>query len=86
MWDHVISQVQPVHVEGLPVQWVSAVVDDAMHVLVVNHDPTPWQGCVTVNRDLSTATSLLDDQPLKIENNHISLNIPAYDLAIIKAQ
>ncbi len=86
LWDHVISQVQPVHVEGLPVQWVTAVVDDAMHVLVVNHDPTPWQGCVTVNRDLSTAISLMDNQSLKIENNQISLSIPAYDLAIIKAQ
>ena len=86
LWDHVIRQVQPVIVKGLPVQWVTACVDDATHVLIVNHDPITWQGCVTANHDLRAARSLLDNQPLKIENNQIALSIPAYDLAIIRMQ
>ncbi len=86
LWDHVISQVQPVDVEGLPVEWVSAVVDDATHVLVVNHDPTPWHGNVKVKANISTATNVLNNQPLNVDEKQIALTIPAYDLIIVKVQ
>jgi len=46
--DDVIRPVQPVLVDGLPVEWLSTRSNDHCSVVVANHDGQPWRGTVTV--------------------------------------
>jgi hypothetical protein len=89
--DETIGQVQPVSVEGLPVEWLSTRGEKQRTVLVANHSGEKWEGSIKVNRHdrrLDRCTELLGDEQVDYlssdEECQVNLRIPPYDLRILR--
>ncbi len=90
--DESFAPLQPVVIEGLPVEWVSTRGEDGERtVLVCNHDGHPWRGKVTVKNmrpDQTLCRDLLsgEDRPFQHEGRNVTieLKIAPYDLAILR--
>ena len=89
--DEVIRQVQPVHMDGLPVEWLSTITDSHRTVVVANHHDQPWIGTVHV-RNLSAkmnrCTELTTNQRLFYRRQGkdalVKLNVPAFDVKVLR--
>lgn len=70
LFDEVIGAVQPVRVEGPPVQWLSTRGAGHRTVLVTNNDGAAWSGKVTLRRAdpaLRRCDDLLSGEPVPFE-------------------
>jgi hypothetical protein len=91
LMNNIIRSIQPVIVEGLPVEWVSTQGPDRRTVLVANHSEQKWKGLVKV-RDIpinsNKCVDLITGSVLsfQIENNsaRIQIEIPPFDVRIIR--
>ena len=91
MLDRVMYTVQPITIEGIPVQWCSTRSANARTVAIANHSGESWQGTVQV-RDLSPdfqhCRELRSQRPLNFQAKdrvtRLDLSIPAYDVAVIQ--
>jgi hypothetical protein len=83
--------VQPVLVDGLPVEWLST--RDANHrtVVIANHDGQPWRGTVTLRavpadfregRELLTGRSVKSHR--KAADRSCAVEVPPYDVRVIR--
>lgn len=93
LFDTVMAQVQPVVVEGLPVEWVSTLQDGQHTVVLANHDGQPWRGKVTLKsstKDKLTCTELFSGKKLSVHRKdtgyQVTLDIPAYEVSVIRWQ
>ena len=89
--DKVIASVQPVFVEGLPVEWMSTTGADHRTVLVANHSGEVWQGSLqakNVSPRLTICRELLTETPMTVQRTNgaavVSLEIPPYDVRVIR--
>ena len=89
--DEVIRPVQPVLIDGLPVEWLST--HDANHrtVVIANHDGQPWRGTVTLRdvptdfracRELMTGESVNSHR--KADGRSCLVEVPPYDVRVIR--
>ncbi|MBN2569798.1 MAG: hypothetical protein JXB42_10260 [Deltaproteobacteria bacterium] len=91
MMNNIIGPIQPVIVEGLPVEWVSTQGPNRRTVLVANHSEQKWKGFVTVREipiDSNKCVDLITGSVLsfQIENNsaRIQIEIPPFDVRILR--
>ena len=89
--DTVIDSVQPVKVNGLPVEWLSTRGEQERTVLIANHDSVSWQGTVKIRQLDDSLTECIDlvtgtDVPFRREKTEakVILNIPAYDVCAVR--
>lgn len=89
--DEVIGPVQPVRVDGLPVEWLSTHGSDHRTVVIANHDGQPWQGTVTlrlVPSEFDECRELLTGEVMKPIHNTADrscvVEVPPYDVRVIQ--
>lgn len=91
MLDRVIGAVQPVTIEGLPVQWCTTRSEDARTITIANHSGETWRGTVNVT-DLSPDLRVCQEMrsqrilPFSVRDGaaKLDLSIPAYDVAVVR--
>ncbi len=91
MLDTVMATVQPITIEGIPVQWCSTRSDKACTIAIANHSGETWQGTVCI-RDLSPDLDLCREMrtqkslAFEIKNGatRLDLSIPAYDVSVVR--
>lgn len=89
--DEIIRPVQPVLVDGLPVEWLSTHGPDHRTVVIANHDGQPWRGTVTL-RDvpfrLTACVELLTGKAVtshrKANGQSCIVEVPPYDVRVIR--
>ncbi|HEO70833.1 MAG TPA: hypothetical protein ENN80_06170 [Candidatus Hydrogenedentes bacterium] len=89
--DAVITPVQPVYVDGLPVEWVSTCGAGDYTVTLANHDDTEWEGGIRV-RDLppqfDTCRELLTGDAVSFQRASSGaacrLAVPVYDVRVVR--
>jgi hypothetical protein len=91
LFDLVFEEVQPVRVDGLPVEWVSAKGDAHRTLTIANHDGAPWQGKVYirhVNAAFGNCVDLVTGETLAFERAGdgavLEITIPPYDVRVIR--
>ncbi len=89
--DEVIRLVQPVRVDGLPVEWLSTRAPDHRTVVIANHDGQPWRGTVTlrgVPAEFTECRELLTDTVLKsrrrADQRSCIVEVPPYEVRVIR--
>ena len=89
--DEIIEAVQPVMIEGLPVEWTSSRGDGWQQVMVANHDEAPWQGTVILRRptdDYTRCQELVTSDAIEFSNTQRGIEtlveIPPYDVRILR--
>ncbi len=92
LFDEVFDTVQPVKIEGLPVQWLSTRGDGQRTLLVTNNDGNAWSGTATV-RDvdpvLAQCRDIVTGEKLPFERRNdanavVKLNVPAYGVRVVR--
>lgn len=91
MLDRVMASVQPISIEGIPVQWCSTRSDKTRTIAIANHSGETWQGAVCI-KDLSPDLRLCREmrtrksQVFAFKNGtaRLELSIPAYDVAVLR--
>ena len=90
-FDQVISAVQPVHIEGLPIQWISTRRPGAHTVVLSNNDDREWTGRVTVHviePGLRSCRELLAGRELETartgESASVALAVPPFGLTVVE--
>lgn len=90
-FDHVLAAVQPVHIEGLPIQWISTRRPGAHTVVLSNNDDREWTGRVTarvVEPSLRSCRELLAERELETartgESSSVALAVPPFGVAVIE--
>lgn len=91
MFDRVISEVQPVRIEGLPVEYLSTTTDNSYNVVLSNNSEKPWKGRIIVRSvapELIKCKELLTNQPLKpvrkkSRETKVDIVIPPYEVRVI---
>lgn len=91
MLDTVMASVQPITIEGIPVQWCSTRSDKTRTVAIANHSGETWQGAVCI-KDLSPDLRVCREmrgqksQIFAVKNGitRLDLSIPAYDVAVVR--
>ena len=88
--DQAIGSVQPVSVQGLPVEWLSASGPGNRTVVIANNGSEYWSGRLSIrdsNRRVRSCQELLSERPLDIERTHdgiiVGLDIAPFDLGIV---
>ncbi len=91
LFDQVISGVQPVTVEGFPIQYMSTTGDKQRTVVALNHREKPWNGTITLAdaaAGYKKCTDLLTSKPVKFKKSSEGLSckvdIAAYDLVALR--
>ncbi len=92
LFDEVFGAVQPVTVQGLPVEWCSARGAGQRTVVVANHDLAPWSGRVTVralDATLNTCVDIVTGTPVEFTRGPdgaatAALAVPAYDVRVLR--
>ncbi|MHC4535545.1 MAG: type 1 glutamine amidotransferase family protein [Planctomycetota bacterium] len=91
MIDNIIEPIQPVVVQGLPVEWLSTHGPTRKTVLVANHNEQEWKGLVTVRNipgNTKKCVELLTGKVInfKAQNNQatVKLKIPRFDIRILR--
>ena len=91
MLDEVIGEVQPVRVEGLPVEWTSTRGEGHRTVVVANHSGKPWNGKVMIrtggdhfDRCMELLTGKYLHPVSSRDEIEISVEVPAYDIRAIR--
>ena len=87
MFDDVIGALQPVKVEGAPVEWLSTSSTEGKTVIVANHDGQPWSGTIRVKHVDARYThcrELLTDQAVSFrragDGTVLEAQIPPYEV------
>lgn len=91
LFDKVISEIQPVKIEGLPIEFLSTKTDNSYNVILSNNSDQCWKGRIVVHSiapDLTKCMELFSRQPLKPErkkNNktEIDITVPPYEVRVI---
>jgi len=91
MFDRVISEVQPVRIEGLPVEYLCTTTDNSYNVVLSNNNEQPWKGRIIarpVSPDLKKCKELLTNQPLKPvrkknRETEVDIVVPPYEVRVI---
>lgn len=90
MLDQVISAVQPVQIDGLPIEWLSTVAENQYCVLLSNNSDQDWEGTVTarrVNASFQKCTELRSGQSLKTHNTEngaqVRLKLAPFDVGVV---
>lgn len=91
LFDQVIGSVQPVRVEGLPIQYMSTTGDKQRTVVALNHREKPWKGAITLidpSAKYKKCTELLSSKPIMFKKTHkgpvCMVDIGAYDLVALR--
>ena len=91
MIDNIIEPIQPVVIQGLPVEWLSTHGPARRTVLVANHNEQEWKGLVTVRNipgNTKKCVELLTGKVIRFEttNNQatVKLKIPRFDIRILR--
>lgn len=91
LFDEVIGAVQPVRVDGLPVQWLSTSGAGHRTVLITNNDGAEWSGKVTlrgVDKTLPRCADLLsgDAVPFDLVEGGavLSTTVPPYGVRVLR--
>ncbi len=89
--DEVIGAVQPVKVEGTPVQWLSTRGEGHRTILVSNNDGAEWKGTVTVrnsDKDPAVCKDLISNESVDFTQNGsermLQLAVPPYGVRIVR--
>ena len=89
--DTVIDAVQPITIEGLPVQWCSTQSKDTRTVTIANHSGETWEGTIHISNldsNLNHCEEMRSQTPLKSkrsqQNTQVTIQIPAYDVAVVR--
>jgi len=89
--DEVIRPLQPVLVDGLPVDWLSTRDADHRTVVIANHDGQPWRGTVLlreVPRDFRECRELLTGRAPRsyrtADGRSCVVDVPPYDVRVIR--
>jgi hypothetical protein len=89
--DAVISDVQPVTVEGLPVEWLSTTGAGHRTAVIANHDGHAWEGTVHVKKvdsHLEVCTELRTGETVDFVRENggatVRLQVPAYEVRILR--
>ena len=87
MFDEVFGSVQPVKIDGAPVEWLSTSSALERTVVVANHDGQPWSGTIRVQRmdsRLTQCRELLTDRPVSFRRDgaaaELAAQIPSYEV------
>ena len=91
MLDRVMASVQPITMEGIPLQWCSIRSDHARTIAMANHSGETWQGTLCI-RDLSPDLGVCREMrskkslvcQVKDSVTRVDLSIPAYDVAVVQ--
>lgn len=91
LFDMIISEVQPVMVEGPPVEYLSSRNESEYTVLISNNSSLPWKGKVTarnITKEYGKCMELLTGEPLryklvKNEGALVELVVPAFDVRAV---
>ena len=91
MLDRVMAAVQPITIEGIPVEWCSTRSDSTRTIAMANHSGETWQGTVCIkglSPDLGLCREMRSQRSLtcQIKNGvtRLDLAIPAYDVAVVR--
>jgi hypothetical protein len=91
LFDEVIGAVQPVSVDGLPVEWLSARGEKDYTVVVANNDGAPWRGTVSTERvpeAWDSCRELLTQSTIAFsragDRSDCVLEVPAYDVRAVR--
>lgn len=91
LFDEVIGSVQPVRVEGLPIQYISTAGDKQRTVVALNHREKPWTGTITLADPAARykkCTELLTSKPVKFKKTakglSCTIDIGAYDVVALR--
>ena len=88
--DYAIRAVQPVFIDGLPIEWLSTRSENKYQVLLSNNRDQLWEGIVTaryVDGTLKKCHELLSGQPLQsrtsIGGAQVAIKISPFDVAVV---
>ncbi len=91
LFDSVIAKVQPVKVEGLPIQWLSTTQGREKTVVLINNSYCNWEGRVYVENSFSSYSQCLElfsQEEISYEQNEgvykVNFEISSYDLKAIR--
>lgn len=91
LFDKVFSEIQPVKIEGLPIEFLSTKGNNSYNVVLSNNSEHLWKGKITVRQvaaELSKCTELITRQALKSirkmnGETKVDLTIPPYEVRVI---
>ena len=91
LFDKVISEIQPVKIEGLPIEFLSTKGDNSYNVVLSNNSDQLWKGKIVVRQvatELSKCTELITNHklnPVREKNGEteVSVEIPPYEVRVI---
>lgn len=91
LFEAVLLPLQPVCVEGLPVEWVSGRTSAGRYVLVANHDSSVWQGRLLVRGvkpGETRCTETLSGRTIPCSSagdaTVVNVQIPPYDVCLLQ--
>jgi hypothetical protein len=92
VFNEVVGAVQPLQVDGLPVEWVSCHGATHRSVLVVNHGSDPWTGRLRVrdvSEDLSCCRERVSGRSMEFRRDtsgavDVDVSVPAGDVAVLQ--
>ena len=91
MFDKVISEIQPVKIEGLPIEFLSTKTDRSYNVVLSNNSDQWWKGRIVVRSvapELTKCMELITRQPLKSikkknRETNVDVVVPPYEVRVI---
>lgn len=91
IFDKVISEIQPVRIEGLPLEFLSTKSNNSCNVVLSNNSDQEWKGSVKarlVAPELSKCKELITNLVLKSVRNksgetEVNLTIPPYEIRVV---
>lgn len=91
LFDQVLGGVQPVTVEGLPIQYLSTTGPGQRTVAALNHRETPWRGTITLadpDASYKKCTELVTSTSVEFKKTAqglvCTIEIGAYDVAVLR--
>ncbi len=91
LFDKIISDVQPVRIEGLPLEYLSTKSSNNYNIVLSNNSNQDWKGKIiarNVDQTFNFCKELLNNQVLrstrKVNGNvEVSVTIPAYEVRVV---
>lgn len=91
LFDEVFEGIQPVRIEGPPLEWLSQRGAHHRTVVVANHDSVPWEGQVILRHldtEYSECRDVLTGQAVDFRRQgnsaHVSLIMPGYSTTVLR--
>ncbi len=89
LMDEIVGAVQPICIDGLPLEWISTRGAGQRTVVAANHGSTPWEGTVRLRAlpaEFKTCRELRSGDFAAFERNDretlLRVRIPAYDVCV----